>query len=216
MGKSAKQRYYDNLAKKGKISKSQASSMGAKQSSSSSGQASSGYGSLVDSATQAILGSSKKNADPVKDFEKVYSKKLTKEDLDQAKALFEPYYNNKISTILEDLNTTLESDSISYDRTLRRARASMALSGGAIGTERTSAEGEMQTDYNTNRTGKIKQAERVVGTDKLTSAGIASAGTTQEGSLISEMKNNIADQQLWYKNQRAERYYADAGVYYNT
>lgn len=180
----------------------------------SGGSSSSGYGALVDKISKGVLSSAPKEKKPVKDFEKVYGKKLQKEDLLQAKALFEPYYNDKISTILEDLNTTLQMDSISYDRSLRRARASMALSGGAIGTERTNTEGEMQTDFNANRTEKVKGAERAVGTEKLTAAGYTSSGTTREGTIVGEMKKNIADQQLWYKNQRAQRYYADAGAYY--
>lgn len=174
----------------------------------------SGYGALVDKISKSVLSSAPKEKKPVKDFEKVYGKKLQEEDLAQSKALFEPYYNDKISTILEDLNTTLQMDSISYERSLRRARASMALSGGAIGSERTTTEGEMQSDFNSNKTEKIKGVERTIGTEKLTAAGYASAGTTREGTLVSEMKKNIADQQLWYKNQRAQRYYADAGAYY--
>lgn len=176
--------------------------------------ANSGYGALVDKITKSVLSSAPKEKKPLKDFEKVYNSKLQKEDLEQSKALFEPYYNDKISTILEDLNTTLQMDSISYDRSLRRARASMALSGGAIGSERTTAEGEMQADFNANKTEKVKTAERSVGTERLTAAGYVSAGTPREGTIVGEMKKNIADQQLWYKNQRAQRYYADAGAYY--
>lgn len=184
----------------------------AKKSGSSTGA--SGYGALVDKISAGVLGSAKKEKNPVKDFEKVYNKKLQKEDLEQSKALFEPYYNDKISTVLEDLNTTLQMDSVSYERTLRRARSSMAISGGAIGSERDSAEGEMAADNTAGRTAKIKTAERAVGTEKLTAAGYASAGTTREGELVGEMKKSIADQQLWYKNQRAQRYYADSGAYY--
>lgn len=174
----------------------------------------SAYGSLVDKITSSVLGSAKKEKKPPKDFEKVYNSKLQEEDLNQSKALFEPFYNDKISTVLEDLNTTLQMDSVSYERTLRRARSSMALSGGAIGSERTSAEGEMAADNTAGRTAKVKTAERAVGTERLTAAGYASAGTTREGEIVGEMKKNIADQQLWHKNQRAQRYYADAGVYY--
>lgn len=194
-------------SKKSKKSKS------SKESSSSDGDIS----SLVDKVSQEILGVTPGFQKPVEDFETKYTPELQAEDEAQSRALFEPYYNDKINSLLEDLSSTEQLESVSYDRTLRRARASLARAGGAIGTEREEADKEITDRQTSERNTRLKTAERTIGTDRLTGAGFQGVtGTPQEGSLLSEMKGNIEDQKLWYKNQRANRYYGDAKKYYET
>ena len=170
---------------------------------------------FVARVTKEILGSTPGFPAPPEDFETKYTPALQAEDEAQSRALFEPYYNDQVSALLEDLSSTEAMESVSYDRTLRRARASLAQGGGAIGTEREEADKEI-TDRQTNqRNTRLKTAERSIGTDRLTGAGFQSVtGSPKEGSLIGEMKGNIAEQSLWYKNQRAQRYYGDAKTYY--
>jgi hypothetical protein len=174
------------------------------------------YGSLVDQIATSILGVAPKEKKAPKDFDDVYTSKLQKEDEDQARSMFEPFYNEKINGILEDLNTVMQMESVNYERSLRRARASMAQAGGAIGTERTNAEGEMNQDYQTNRNIRIRSAEKQVGTERIKGAGYTPTNNPLEGSLISEMKQNIAEQTLWNKQQRANRYYSDVSKYFKT
>lgn len=187
-----------------------------KSGSDSSGTANtSNLGDLVKQATQEVLGATPGFNKPVQDFEQIYTPELQNEDIAQSKALFEPFYNNQISSLLEDLSSTEQMESMSYDRTLRRVRFSMAAGGGAIGSEREMADKEITDRQQYEKTGRMKSAERTVGTERLQGAGFKSVtGSPVEGSLIGEMKANIADQTLWNKNQRMNRYYGDAQNYY--
>lgn len=193
------------------------SSKSSKKSKSSKDSGSGDISDLVDKVSKEILGSTPGFQAPAEDFETKYTPELQAEDEAQSRALFEPYYNDQVSALLEDLSSTEAMESVSYDRTLRRARASLAQQGGAIGSEREMADKEI-TDRQTNeRNTRLKTAERTIGTERLTGAGFQGVtGSPQEGSLIREMKGNIADQSLWYKNQRAQRYYGDAKTYYGT
>lgn len=191
------------------------SSKSSKKSKSSKDSGSGDISDLVDKVSKEILGSTPGFQAPAEDFETKYTPELQAEDEAQSRALFEPYYNDQVSALLEDLSSTEAMESVSYDRTLRRARASLAQGGGAIGTEREGADKEITDRQGNERTGRLKSAERTIGTERLTGAGFQSVtGSPQEGSLIGEMKGNIAEQSLWYKNQRAQRYYGDAKTYY--
>jgi hypothetical protein len=149
------------------------------------------------------------------DFETTYSDDLEAEDYAQSEALYKPYFEQQIANELEDLNAWSEAESISYDRSLRRARFSLAAQGGAIGSERMTEEGEISSDHETNVQNTVRGVERSVGTDKIKNAGYQSAGQTQEGSIVGKMKTAIQEGQLWYKNQRAQRYYGNANNYYS-
>lgn len=149
------------------------------------------------------------------DFETTYNDKLEAEDYSQSEALYTPYFEQQIANELEDLNAWSEAENVSYDRSLRRARISLAAQGGAIGSERTTEEGEITTDHETNVQNTVRGVERSVGTDKIKNAGYQSSGQKQEGSLIGQMKEAIQGGQLWYKNQRAQRYYGNANTYYS-
>lgn len=172
--------------------------------------------SLVDKVAGSVLDVTPGFQKTAADFEStVYTPALQAEDEAQAKALFEPYYTEQVSNLLEDLTTTEAMESVSYERTLRRARASMAAAGGAIGSEREQNDQEITQGYQYGRKNRLRTAERAVGTEKLTGAGFESVtGSPQEGSIIRDMKANIADQVLWNKNQRAQRYYGDVANYY--
>lgn len=172
--------------------------------------------SLVDRVAGSILDTTPAFQKTAADFEStIYTPALQAEDEAQSRALFEPYYNEEISNLLEDLNTTEQMESVSYERTLRRARASLAAQGGAIGTEREGVDKEIGDGYEYGKKKRITEAERAVGTERLQGAGFQPVtGSPQEGSIIREMKANIADQTLWYKNQRANRYYGDVANYY--
>lgn len=149
------------------------------------------------------------------DFETTYSDKLEAEDYAQAEALYTPYFEQQIANELEDLNAWNEAESISYERSLRRARVSLAATGGAIGDERVQQEGEITQDHSANVENTVRGIERKVGTDRIKNAGYQSAGQTQEGSIVGELKTAIQEGQLWYKNQRAQRYYGNANTYYS-
>lgn len=148
------------------------------------------------------------------DFETTYSPELMAEDYTQAEALYKPYFEQQIANELEDLNAWSEAENVNYDRNLRRARFSLAVQGGAIGSERTDVEGEITTDHNTSVKNTTRGVERRIGTQRLTGAGFQGTGQQQEGSLVGEMKAAIQEGQLWYKNQRAQRYYGNANNYY--
>jgi hypothetical protein len=144
--------------------------------------------------------------------------RLEKEDYAQSEALYKPYFEQEISNELEDLNAWNESENISYDRSLRRARISLASQGGAIGEgetgERQTEERDMNADREAQRQGVLTGVERRIGTDRLTGAGFTSTGQNQEGSIVGTMKEAIQEGQLWYKNQRANRYYGNSNTYY--
>jgi len=149
------------------------------------------------------------------DFETTYTPDMEAEDYTQSEALYKPYFEQEIANQLEDLNAWSEAESVSYDRSLRRARFSLAAGGGAIGSERTQQEGEITSDHETNVNNQVRGVERSVGTERIKGAGYQSAGQTQEGSIVGQMKSAIQEGQLWYKNQRAQRYYGNANTYYS-
>jgi len=169
------------------------------------------YKDVVDS----ILKNTPAQNDPLPDFESTYTNDLMKEDYAQSEALFKPYFEQQISNQLEDLNSWAESENINYNRSLRRARFSLASQGGAIGSERTTQEGEITSDHNRSTQNAVRNAERIVGTDNITKAGYQSAGQKQEGSIVGNMNAAIQEGQLWYKQQRSNRYYGNATNYYN-
>ncbi len=182
---------------------------------SSSGSGSSDYKDII----KSIMKSTPAQQEVLPDFETTYSPELEAEDYTQSEALYKPYFEQQIVNELEDLNAWSEAESISYERSLRRARFSLAAQGGAQGEgatgERTVLEGEMQKDEDMKVANTVRGYEKTVGTQKLTGAGYQSAGQTQEGSIVGKMKTAIQEGQLWYKNQRAQRYYGNANTYYS-
>lgn len=150
----------------------------------------------------------------LEEFEKTYTPELQAEDYAQSEALYTPYFEQQIANELEDLNAFTQTESVNYDRNLRSARASLAATGGAIGSERENKEGEITQDHETNVKNVVRGVERNIGTNKLTGAGYQSAGQTQEGSIIGKLKTAVQEGQLWYKNQRAQRYMGNSNVYY--
>jgi len=170
-----------------------------------------GYSDIVDE----VLKNTPAQQDVLPDFETTYSPELQAEDMAQSEALYKPYFEQQIANELEDLNAWSEAENISYDRSLRRARFSLASSGGAIGTERDTQEGEITTDHETNVQNTVRGVERQVGTDRIKNAGYQSGGQTQEGGLVGKMKSAVQEGQLWYKNQRAQRYYGNQQTYYS-
>jgi len=164
---------------------------------------------------KSILESTPAQQEVLPDFETTYSSDLEAEDYTQAEALYKPYFERQIANELEDLNAWSEAESISYERSLRRARFSLAASGGAIGSERTTQESEMAQDEQMKTESQIRGVERNVGTEAIKNAGYQSGGQTQEGSIVGKMKTAIQEGQLWYKNQRAQRYYGNANTYYS-
>lgn len=170
-----------------------------------------GYKDII----KSIMKSTPAQQKVLPDFETTYNDKLQAEDYAQSEALYKPYFEQQIANELEDLNAWSEAESVSYDRSLRRARFSLATGGGAIGSERTTQEGEITTDHNTNVQNTVRGTERAIGTDAIKNGGYQSAGQTQEGDIVGKMKTAIQEGQLWYKNQRAQRYYGNANTYYS-
>lgn len=170
-----------------------------------------GYKDVIDS----ILKNTPAQQEVLPDFETTYSPELQAEDMTQSEALYKPYFEKQIADELEDLNAWSEAENVSYDRSLRRARFSLAAGGGAIGSERTTQEGEMEADKNTRLENTVRGVERNIGTAAIKNGGYQSAGTEQEGALVGKMKEAIQGGQLWYKNQRAQRYYGNANNYYS-
>lgn len=172
------------------------------------------YKDIIDS----VLKATPAQQEVLPDFETTYTPELEAEDLAQSEALYTPYFEQQIANELEDLNAWSEAESISYDRSLRRARISLASQGGAIGEgtngERQTQEGEMATDREADRQNTIRGVERNIGTARLTGAGFKSTGQSQEGAIVGKLKGAIQEGQLWYKNQRAQRYYGNAQTYY--
>ncbi len=151
-----------------------------------------------------------------RDFEEIYTPELEAEDLAQAEASVKPYFEEQIRRELEDLNAFVEVENVNYERSLRRARFSLAARGGGIGTERVQIENEITSDHQRAINEKLRAAERDVGTKKLTEAGYASQGTNLKGDVIDKMEQAIFNEQQQNKRHRAERYYADVNRYYAT
>lgn len=170
-----------------------------------------GYKDIIDS----ILKNTPGQQEVLPDFETTYSPELQAEDMAQSEALYKPYFEKQIADELEDLNAWSESENVSYDRSLRRARFSLAAGGGAIGSERTTQEGDITSDHEKTVQNTVRGAERQIGTAAIKNAGYQSAGNEQEGALVGKMKEAIQGGQLWYKNQRAQRYYGNANTYYS-
>jgi hypothetical protein len=177
----------------------------------SSGSGGNSYGDIV----KNIMGATPAQQKVIKPFEDTYTPELEAEDYAQSEALYKPFYEKQIANELEDLNAWSEADSVSYDRSLRRARFSLAASGAAIGGDRTTVEGEMDTDHKAEVANQVRGVERLVGTDRIVNGGYQSAGQNQEGSIVGGMKAQIQEGQLWYKNQRAQRYNGNSQTYYS-
>lgn len=169
--------------------------------------------SMVKDISKAILDVTPAEKDPFPAFN--YTPELEAEDQTQAEALFNPFYEEQIANLLEDLDNVEQMESVNYQRTLRRARFSMASQGGAIGTEREQNDQEITDNYTYQKDNRVREAERTVGTDRLSGAGFSSVtNNPQEGSLIRDWKANIADQTLRNKEQRQQRWAFDAEQYY--
>ena len=167
------------------------------------------YGSFIDEIFQE-----KVTADFEEDYEKSGAKDL---HMENAKSLMAPYYEKQVGQYMEDLNAWSQMESVSYERSLRRARASMAVRGGAIGSERDTAEGEMAYDREAERRSKISTAERTVGTERIKQAGYNPvAGTPEEGSIYAEMTGAIEDTALTYKNDWLETKVSEANRKYRS
>ncbi|MDY0218837.1 MAG: hypothetical protein RBR14_05770 [Candidatus Cloacimonas acidaminovorans] len=167
------------------------------------------YGSFIDEIFQEKV---------TTDFEEDYEKSGAKDiHLENAKALMTPYYEKQVGQYMEDLNAWSQMESVSYERSLRRARASMAVRGGAIGSEREGTEGEMAYDREADRRSKISTAERTVGTERIKGAGYNPvAGTPEEGSIYAEMTGAIEDTALTYKNDWLETKVSEANRKYRS
>ena len=170
-----------------------------------------GYEDII----KAIMKATPAQQEVLPDFETTYTSEMEAEDYAQSEALYTPYFEQQIANELEDLNAWNEAESISYERSLRRARVSLAATGGAIGSEREQQEGEITQNHEANVENAVREIERKVGTDRIKNAGYQSAGQTQEGSIVGKLKTAIQEGQLWYKNQRAQRYYGNADTYYS-
>lgn len=177
--------------------------------SSSSKSSDSSYKKVIES----ILKATPAQQEVLPDFETTYTPELQAEDYTQSEALYKPFFEKQIADELEDLNAWSQAENTNYDRNLRRARISIAQGGGAIGGERQRVEGEITTDHAQTVSNTLRATERSIGTEKLTAGGYQSQGQ-QEGAKVAAMKEAIQGGQLWYKNQRAQRYYGDANTYY--
>lgn len=201
--------------KKSKLSKNEIAAQKAgltlKEYKAQRGSSGSGGGGDVEKIAKAISKTFDIGKD-IKPFEDTYTTALQTEDATQAEALFKPFYTQKINDTLEDLNTYMETESVSYNRTLRQGRAKMAQLGAAIGTERTGWEGEVKADSDKTRAAKVKETERSVGTNKIKEAGYTPTYQDRLGTVTDEMNSAIEEQKIWYKNQRANRYYSDLGI----
>ena len=128
-------------------------------------------------------------------FEDTYTGKLKKEDYAQSKALYTPWFMKQIGNELEDLNAWAEGENINYERSLRRARFSMAVGGGAIGTERKNVEGEYKKDHEARLSESVRGTERKIGTKRIKQAGYQSASVDKEkGSIVDNMAAAIQEE----------------------
>ncbi len=214
---SAKEKYYKNQVKKGKITQAQYSKiMGTPAAKKSGGGSSSDSGgSDYKDLVKSVMDNTPAQQPVLADFESTYTPAVQAEDMAQSEALYTPYFKQQIANQLEDLNAFSQTESVNYDRSLRSARASLAATGGAIGSERDTKEGNITQDYNTTMDNQVRGVERNVGTDAIKNAGYQSNGQTQEGDIVGKMKSAIQEGQLWYKNQRANEYMGDSKTYYS-
>lgn len=166
---------------------------------------------LIDS----ILNSTPAQKKTLQEFEKTYTPTMEANDYATSEKLYKPYFQKQIANQLEDLNAWSEAENVSYDRSLRRARFSLAASGGAIGTERQKEESDMTKNHQRNVDNAVRGTERAVGTQNITNAGYQSAGQNQQGSITEKMKEAIQAGQLEFKNQQAANYIGNAKTYYS-
>lgn len=167
---------------------------------------------------ESILGSTDSFRDPAKPFEAVYDDTMKAEDMAQSEALFKPYYAQQISDTMEDLNSWMEMESVNYKRTLRQGRAKMAQMGGAIGQgetgERQQWQGKVGDENERRKAERVRSTEKAVGSEEITKGGFKSGYDNRVGTITDEMNTAIQGQQLWYRNQRADRYHSDVSNMY--
>lgn len=170
------------------------------------------YSSILDS----VLANTPAQQPVQQTFEEFYTAhpELQAEDLAQAENQIKPAVEQKIQSELEDLNLWTQSNTADYTRSLRRARATMAVQGGAIGSERTTTEGEMQSDFDLANKVQQKGTAQQVGTERMNQAGYNAYNTPTEGALPASQKTQIADWTQWYKEQRSNRYWSDVNTLY--
>lgn len=163
---------------------------------------------------QTALQSTPTFKETIPTFEETYTEALQNEDAAQSKALFEPYYQGQISNVMEDLNAWVDSENVSYERTLRRGRASYASANTAIGSKRQNYEAEVTKDKETEQKNKLRETERNVGSQAVQNAGFTPYYSNKEGEIQGKMKTAVEEQNLWYKTQRQNRYNSDMSKYY--
>ncbi len=168
------------------------------------------YGKDTKNVISEILGATPAFQDVVKPFEEIYGEELQKEDQVQAEALMKPYFAQQISDTMEDLNAWKEMESVNYRRTLKQGRNKMAQLGAAIGSERTKWQGEVRSEKERRERDQVRVTERQVGTEEMRKAGFNPFYQNRVGKITDAMNTAIEEQKLWYRNQRAQRYYADA------
>jgi hypothetical protein len=169
-----------------------------------------GYSDVVNSILSATPGFQ----DPVASFEEIYTDELQAEDRAQAEALFKPYFAQQIADQMEDLRIGIENDSVDYNRTMRQGRVKMARGGGAVGSEREMWEEEVGRSRDTAKQSRIRSAERAVGSENIRTAGYNPLYNGRVGTLTDDMNAAIEEQSVWYRTQRANRYYGDASRTY--
>lgn len=170
------------------------------------------YSSIVDS----VLANTPGQQSVMPTFDEYYAShpELAQEDLAQAQNQVNPSIAKDVANELEDLTLYTQSSTADYNRSLRRARATMAVQGGAIGSERTTVEGEMAADKQAADKTAQKGTALKVGTGAMNAAGFNDYTTPQEGSLPASQKAQVADWQQWYKTNRANTYWSGANTYY--
>jgi len=163
---------------------------------------------------QSVLEQTPSFRTPPKTFEETYTPELQQEDLTQSKALFEPYFQQQISDVMEDLNAWAANEHVDYTRTLRRARASYASRNAGIGSQRQRAEEETTSDYQRRGKEMTKQTERNVGTEAIKEGGFTPFYEGREGEIAGNMKTAIKDQQQKFKNEAIGKYEDATSKYY--
>lgn len=142
-------------------------------------------------------------------FDEFYDEDMENEDIDTAKKLWEGHFEQQITMQLEDLNDFAANSNVNYNRSLRTARSSLAKMGGAIGSERTTEEGEIKQDKDRVMASKINQVKGQVGTEEIQKAGYKTTGVFQEGALNEELEYAIENEKLDLQDERSTRFYAE-------
>lgn len=172
------------------------------------------YYAKEDPLVQKVLKSTSSFRPPTPSFEETYTPALQAEDLAQSKALFEPYFQQQISDVMEDLNAWSTNENIDYRRTLRRARATYASRGTGIGTKREGAEKEMTGDYERRKQQMTKQTERNVGSEAIQGAGMTPFYNGRQGEIMSKMTDAIEEDRQKNEATRRARYEDMTTKYY--